>query len=204
MSSQEISISNDLLVLRLGGKSDFDLIVMEFCGKIIADPELQPIYKDLDMDDLLTHQKEFLSLVFGERPEDMDSSGRIAIRHHDLFQKGLNETHYDKVVEHFEEALQECWVEQDVTDDLLRTLRQYKILFGRGEQDNKTIDVAREYLVTQDEFAKQVETRKKEVRSRSAPRRTSSNKGSKKESVERSKSGDSLLSMFRVNRDKRK
>jgi truncated hemoglobin YjbI len=200
MSAQQ-NVFNNLLALRLGGESEFGFVVMEFCGKIMADPELQPIYEDLDVEDLCTLQEEFLSLVFGEIPQDMNPNGKIVIRQHALFEKGLNETHYDKVVEHFEDALRECWIEPDVIDELSKTLKQHRTLFERGERENKWDAVLREVIKLR--VVEQVETCKKEVRSRNAPTRSSSSSGFTKKFVDRSASGEGLLAMLRGNESKR-
>jgi truncated hemoglobin YjbI len=200
MSAQQ-NISNDLLALRLGGESEFGFVVMEFCGKILADPELQPVYEDLDVEDLCTLQEEFLSLVFGEIPQDMNLNGKIVIRQHALFEKGLNEVHYDKVVEHFEDALRECWIEPAVIDELSKALKQHRNLFERGKRENKWDAVLREVIKLR--VVEQVETSKKEIRSRNAHTRSSSSRGFTKKPVDRSASGEGLLTMLRGQGSKR-
>ena len=57
--------ANDNLLDALGGEAALDEIVQAFYRRVVADPELGPIFADVDVERLMHMQEEFLAAAFG-------------------------------------------------------------------------------------------------------------------------------------------
>lgn len=93
---------------RLGGMTAVDAAVDLFYDKVLADIRIRHFFDNTDMARQRAHQKAFLSLVFGGSNtydgRDMRSG------HARLVENGLNDSHYDAVLENLENALLELGV----------------------------------------------------------------------------------------------
>lgn len=98
-----------------------------FYKKVLADPEVRPFFEGLDMGTQVMKQIAFVTFAFGGPAEyhgrDMHAAHARLVR-----EKGLNASHFDNIVRHFEATLREL----DVADDLIQ--ESLHILQGtRGE-----------------------------------------------------------------------
>lgn len=93
---------------RLGGAAAVEAAVVKFYDKVLADDALKPFFKDTDMDKQYKMQQAFLTVAFGG-PNNYSGRGMRAA-HTKAVSEGLNETHFDKVVGHLAETLQELGV----------------------------------------------------------------------------------------------
>ena len=82
---------------QLGGAAAIDAAVDIFYGKVLADERIRHIFAQTDMDRQRTHQKAFLSMVFGGPNAYQGRDMRAG--HARLVAEGLNDSHFDAVVE---------------------------------------------------------------------------------------------------------
>lgn len=94
---------------RLGGTAAVDAAVDLFYDKVLADERIQHFFENTDMARQRAHQKAFLGVAFGG-PNGY--SGRdMRAGHARLVENGLNDSHYDAVVENLADALRDLGVD---------------------------------------------------------------------------------------------
>ena len=123
------------LLFRLGGAEALEAVLELFINGILEDEYLRPFFDNVHPALLKFHQKKFLSLALTEIPPDFNAKAYIIERHYRLFERGLNETHFDKVVGHLEAALSGMWVEPKLiaeTKARVSPLREIFAVDGRS------------------------------------------------------------------------
>jgi hemoglobin len=94
---------------RLGGEAAVDAAVDIFYRKVLADDRISHYFDDVDMDGQAAKQKAFLTMVFGGPNNYTGEDMREGHKH----LKGLNDTHFDAVVENLAATLTELGVGGD-------------------------------------------------------------------------------------------
>ncbi|WP_415885870.1 group I truncated hemoglobin [Neptuniibacter sp. QD37_6] len=93
---------------RIGGEAAVDAVVDIFYRKVLADDRISHYFDDVDMDGQAAKQKAFLTMVFGGPHNYTGQYMREGHKH----LKGLNETHFDAVVENLAATLTELGVSE--------------------------------------------------------------------------------------------
>ena len=105
------------LFQRLGGMPAINLAVDKFYGKVLADDRIKHFFVNTDMDRMRDHQKKFLTYAFGGSG-DYDGKG-MRQAHAPLVERmGLNDTHFDAVVENLATTLTELGVGDDLIGEV--------------------------------------------------------------------------------------
>lgn len=89
---------------RLGGAPAIEAAVDIFYGKVLADERLKHFFVNTDLARLRQHQKAFLTLAFGG-PAAYSGRGLRAAHQGLVERMGLNEGHFDAVVENLAATL---------------------------------------------------------------------------------------------------
>jgi hemoglobin len=92
----------------LGGAAAVDAAVDIFYRKMLGDERVSHFFDDTDMDRQIGKQKAFLTMVFGGPNNYTGKSLRDGHRH--LVNRGLNDLHFDVVVDHLGATLLELGV----------------------------------------------------------------------------------------------
>ena len=96
---------SDALFDKLGGEAAVNAAVDIFYRKVLTDDRIKSFFDDVDMDNQAAKQKAFLTMAFGGpnsyTGEDMRNG------HAHLVERGLNETHFDAVMENLGATLTE-------------------------------------------------------------------------------------------------
>ena len=103
-SSQQDS-SSSALFDRLGGAAAVDAAVDKFYRRVLADDRINRFFEGVDMDKQAAKQKAFLTMVFGGPNNYTGEDMRKGHAH--LVKKGLNDSHFDAVVEELGATLTE-------------------------------------------------------------------------------------------------
>lgn len=93
---------------RIGGGAAMDAAVDIFYRKVLDDPLIRYFFEDVDMDLQRVKQKRFLSMVCGGPHKYTGKQMRDAHIH--LLALGLNDEHFDHVIDHLRTSLEECGV----------------------------------------------------------------------------------------------
>jgi two-component system chemotaxis sensor kinase CheA len=102
---------------QIGGDAAVDAAVELFYGKLLDDEKLSPFFEGVDLDRLRNMQKTFLTMAFGG--EDAYAGRDLASAHAGLVEKGLNDSHFDRVMECLRQTLEELGVGEDLMIDVL-------------------------------------------------------------------------------------
>lgn len=98
---------------RLGGEATVDAAVDKFYEKVLSDDRIKHFFQGIDMKRQTGHQKKFLTFAFGGAPSYSGRSMQIA--HQRLVtEMGLDDTHFDAVVENLGATLQEMGVPDEL------------------------------------------------------------------------------------------
>ena len=99
------------LYAQLGGAAAVDAAVELFYRKVLADERIKDFFEGIDVRRLAGHQKAFLALAFGG-PANYRGQA-LSKAHADLVARGLNDSHFDTVVELLAETLRDLGVGPD-------------------------------------------------------------------------------------------
>lgn len=98
----------DTLYDRIGGEAAVDAAVNIFYRKVLADDRINGFFDDVDMDRQAAKQKAFLTFAFGG--PNAYSGKDMREGHARLVARGLDDTHFDAVMENLAATLQELEV----------------------------------------------------------------------------------------------
>jgi len=93
---------------RLGGEAAVDAAVDIFYRKVLADDRINQFFEGVDMDRQAAKQKAFLTMAFGGPNNYTGEDMRRGHAH--LVERGLNDSHFDAVVENLGNTLKELGV----------------------------------------------------------------------------------------------
>ena len=110
---------------RMGGQEAVDATVNLFYTKVLQDERINHFFENVDLNYLLEKQKQFLTFAFGG-PSNYDGEGLQKAHKHLVEEKGLNETHFDAVIENLGGALMELKVPGDLIGEVARIARSVK------------------------------------------------------------------------------
>jgi hemoglobin len=106
-------MTEDTLYARLGGREQLRAVVDDFYDRVLADDRLSPYFTDANVDDLRTHQLEFL-MTAADGPSAYEGE-EMAAAHDDL---DITEEDFAALVDHLDETL----AVHDVADEDRREL----------------------------------------------------------------------------------
>ena len=104
---------------RMGGQEAVDATVNLFYAKVLNDDRISHFFEGADLNHLLNKQKEFLAFAFGG-PSNYDGRGLRETHKYLVEEKGLNESHFDAVIEDFGTTLMELKVPGDLIGEAAR------------------------------------------------------------------------------------
>lgn len=122
---------------KLGGKKVLSEATDKFYNRQIHDERLVKFFHGTDLAILKWHQFNLMGIAFTEVPENFDVEHLILVRHKELFDKGLDETYYDCVMEHFSETLKEMNVDGQVIEDACNVVLPLRAIFAQGAKEAK-------------------------------------------------------------------
>lgn len=93
---------------RIGGHAAMNVAVDVFYRKVLDDLCIRYFFEDVDLDLQRVKQKRFLSMVCGGPHKYTGKQMREAHAH--LLALGLNDEHFDHVIDHLKASLEECGV----------------------------------------------------------------------------------------------
>jgi two-component system, chemotaxis family, sensor kinase CheA len=114
-SSNENETKPASLFERIGGQEAIDATVNVFYTKVLNDNRINHFFENTDLNHLFNKQKAFLTLAFGG-PSQYDGKG-LREAHEHLVSKGLNESHFEAVIENLEATLKELKVPDELIEE---------------------------------------------------------------------------------------
>jgi hemoglobin len=97
---------------RIGGEAAIDAAVDLFYRKVLADDRISKFFDDVDMERQAAKQKGFLTMVLGGPNNYTGKDMRDGHAH--LVQRGLNDSHFDAVMENLGATLTELGVPDEL------------------------------------------------------------------------------------------
>lgn len=97
---------------RIGGEAAVGAAVETFYRKVLEDYRINRFFDNTDMDAQIAKQKAFFTFAFGGPNEYSGRDMREA--HARLVKRGLDDSHFDAVMEHFGATLVELKVPEDL------------------------------------------------------------------------------------------
>jgi hemoglobin len=103
---------SETLYEELGGEAAVDAAVDIFYIKVLADDRINSYFEGVDMGQQASKQKAFLTVAFGG-PNNYSGRG-MRNAHAKFVKQGLNDSHFDAVVENLGLTLKEMGVADDL------------------------------------------------------------------------------------------
>ncbi len=97
---------------RLGGEKAVDAAVDLFYRKVLSDDRINHFFEGVDMEKQAAKQRAFLTMAFGGPNHYTGEDMRKGHAH--LVERGLNDTHFDAVVENLSKTLAELGISDDL------------------------------------------------------------------------------------------
>ncbi len=104
---------------KLGGEAAVNAAVDIFYRKVLADDRIARFFEGVDMDAQASKQKAFLTMAFGGPNNYSGKDMRDGHAH--LVKDGLNDSHFDAVVENLGATLKELGVSDDLIGEVAAT-----------------------------------------------------------------------------------
>lgn len=101
---------------KLGGAPAVDAAVGIFYEKVLADGRIKHFFDGADLARLAEHQRRFLAYAFGG-PANY-TGGTMRKAHEALVARGLDDSHFDAVVENLAATLKELGVGDDLIGEV--------------------------------------------------------------------------------------
>lgn len=127
------------LLETLGGPKVLEQVSEQFYQRVVQDPRLEIFFVGQDMKRLKGHPYNFMRIAFAagssskssDDDPELPNARKIQHAHRRLIrEKGLNETHFDMMLEHFVATLKEdTTVAQDVIDTATEVIYLYRDSF---------------------------------------------------------------------------
>ena len=108
MHNMSTPTQQSTLFEQLGGSAAVDAAVDRFYRKVLADDRINAFFEGVDMDRQAAKQKAFLTMVFGGPNNYTGEDMRRGHAH--LVARGLNDSHFDAVVENLGGTLRDMGV----------------------------------------------------------------------------------------------
>jgi hemoglobin len=119
MSTTPETIDKNLsLYERIGGAAAVDAAVDVFYSKVLSDYRINRFFDNIDMKKQAIKQKAFFTVAFGGPNNYTGSDMRHA--HARLVKIGLNNDHFNVVMEHLEATLKELNVTQELIEEVTK------------------------------------------------------------------------------------
>jgi hemoglobin len=109
---------DETLLKRLGGVTVLAAAIDEFYFRLLADDNLTIFFQNIDLSWLKNHQKNFLMSALSGSVDVESAVKHIRRAHSRLFDKGLNEKHFDMVASHLVQTLKDMGVEQNLVNEV--------------------------------------------------------------------------------------
>jgi len=101
---------------QLGGSAAVETAVDRFYRKVQADDRISAFFEGVDMDKQAGKQKAFLTMVFGGPVHYTGLDMRRGHAH--LVARGLNDSHFDAVIENLGATLRDLGVAENLIDQV--------------------------------------------------------------------------------------
>lgn len=111
-----MSENNTSLYAQLGGEAAVNAAVDIFYRKVLEDHRINRFFDHTDMEKQAAKQKAFLTMAFGG-PNNY-SGADMRKGHAHLVKMGLDDSHFDAVMEHLTGTLRELNVPQNLIDQV--------------------------------------------------------------------------------------
>lgn len=98
----------------IGGRDAVEAVVDDFYERVLADERLVPYFDGVDMDELRSHQVQFISAVAGGPVEYSGANMREAHAH-----LSIEKADFDSVGRHLQDALEENGVPEDHVETIM-------------------------------------------------------------------------------------
>jgi hemoglobin len=104
----------------IGGRQTIWAATESFYRRVLADDRLSHFFESTDMAHLRARQSMFISMLLGGRI--VYTGKEITAAHAGAREQGLNDTHFDRFLKHFREALEEVGVKAEKGDKVMKLL----------------------------------------------------------------------------------
>ena len=122
---------------RVGGANAVATLVGALYFNLLNDPNLAVFFREVSLNRLLKHQQEFFAVAFGA-PRDYAGRSLFEIHRELIEQKGLNESHFDALVQALRTTLTDLQVPVDVSVEIVTLIDAQRGVFFSPPSTDQT------------------------------------------------------------------
>lgn len=117
----------------VGGENQINFIVMGFCELVRNDPNLQIVFKGMELERMVSMMTTLINMVFSYTSKqnimpDETARSRIIMRNYTLFELGMRPAELKQLQDHFESALHDSWIEGSVFDQCVKRFEVLRVI----------------------------------------------------------------------------
>lgn len=120
-----LAASNSTLFERLGGSGAVQSAVGAFYFNVLNDPRLAHLFSGVDINRLRRHQEHFLTFAFGG-PVNYSGRGMAAAHQRLVEEHGLNDSHFDALLQDLDKTLTDLDIERHLITDVLNLVESLR------------------------------------------------------------------------------
>ncbi|HEU5259255.1 MAG TPA: group 1 truncated hemoglobin [Vicinamibacterales bacterium] len=125
----------DTLYDTIGGRNRIIAAVELFYGKVLADDSLRSFFESVDRQGLFARQSMFVSMLLGGKT--VYTGKDLGAAHAASRLKGMSDSHFDTMLGHFRDALNEMAVAPNRVDEIMALLESTReAVLGRIPRRN--------------------------------------------------------------------
>jgi hemoglobin len=121
-----------VMLQKLGGEEKRREAIDRFYKKQMQDDRIMHFFDGTDVEIIKWHQFNLMSIAFTAVPANFDVTKLLLTRHQHLFDRGLNERHFDIVAHHFTDSLHEMGVDPALAREALEVVMPLRETFKQG------------------------------------------------------------------------
>lgn len=106
------------LFQQLGGQDAVKAAVDIFYGRVLGDPDLKPFFDGVDMGNQRRKMGAFMTMAFGG-PNNYTGQDMRTAHKRLVAEKGLNDSHFDKVAGHLQATLDQLGVPKALSGEVM-------------------------------------------------------------------------------------
>lgn len=123
------------LVEKLGGESQMSFLLMNLSESITDDSDLQMIFDHMGMEELSAEMESLINSAFLSNLFSDDARNNLIMKNYAIFELGINTRHFKKLKSHFESALHDSWIEEDVIEECIQCFAALQSVFEEEGKD---------------------------------------------------------------------
>lgn len=127
--SLELLSNEQNLIEQLGGKSQLDFVLINFCESVKEDSELRVMFNHMNSKQFCSAMSSLVTTAFETNVFDDKERNGVVMKHYTLFELGISSNNFQTIKDHFECALRSCWIGEELIESCTQRFGALQSIF---------------------------------------------------------------------------